>query len=315
LLEDLFGGYRQALRGQKIALPAKTSPYRDWAAALGRYALSEELSREAAHWAKTAIDSGGADMYRNDGAASGINETRTAVIDPETTAGLLQGAGKRYGTQTDELLLASLAVAACRWKGRKYITALIEGHGREPIDAGLSVDRTVGWFTSLYPAVLESAATVGETIIAAKETLRRIPGRGIGYGVWKYLCGREDLNVKAEVMFNYLGVLDGELDGYEGISISGMPMGLSVSERNSAGAGLCLNASVLGGRLGLSLSYDTGLYGGGDAGAFLSAYAGAVRDVVGACLSEGGVVMTPSDYGIDISLEAFRDIEKILETV
>ena len=32
----------------------------------------------------------------------------------------------------------------------------MEGHGREYIGGGLLTDRTVGWFTSIYPVVFEN---------------------------------------------------------------------------------------------------------------------------------------------------------------
>ncbi len=42
----------------------------------------------------------------------------------------------------------------------------------------------MGWFTSLYPVVLEAGdADPGDALVSAKERLRAVPGRGIGYGL------------------------------------------------------------------------------------------------------------------------------------
>ena len=60
----------------------------------------------------------------------------------------------------------------------------MEGHGREDIGAGLLTDRTIGWFTSMYPAVFEDVTgNPAEDLLNVKETLRRIPNKGVGYGL------------------------------------------------------------------------------------------------------------------------------------
>jgi hypothetical protein len=75
----------------------------------------------------------------------------------------------------------------------------VEGHGREDAgredagredaageDAGGAVDlsRTVGWFTTLYPVLLEHAGEgPGDSLMRVKEWLRRVPRQGLGYGV------------------------------------------------------------------------------------------------------------------------------------
>ena len=70
----------------------------------------------------------------------------------------------------------------------------LEGHGREDIAEGMDVSRTVGWFTTMYPVVLEldEEQELGEQLIGVKEQLRSIPNKGIGYGVLKYLAGSMD---------------------------------------------------------------------------------------------------------------------------
>ncbi len=93
----------------------------------------------------------------------------------------------------------------------------LEGHGREPLgEETVDVSRTVGWFTTIFPVRLEvrTSAGPGEALKAVKEQLRRIPNRGLGYGLLRYMthdatierqlrtCGRADL------VFNYLGQLD-----------------------------------------------------------------------------------------------------------
>ena len=72
----------------------------------------------------------------------------------------------------------------------------LEGHGREQSWRVLDVSRTVGWFTTMYPVVLEldEEQELGEQLIRVKEQLRSIPNKGIGYGVLKYLAASMDPN-------------------------------------------------------------------------------------------------------------------------
>ena len=95
----------------------------------------------------------------------------------------------------------------------------LEGHGREDIFASnaeeasherVDLSRTVGWFTTLFPVLLEldvDEGDLGAAIQSIKEQLRRIPRRGIGYGILRYLAGEPALKQMppAEVLFNYLG--------------------------------------------------------------------------------------------------------------
>jgi hypothetical protein len=41
----------------------------------------------------------------------------------------------------------------------------LEGHGREDLFPDVDVSRTVGWFTSLYPVVLESRSEKVEEVL------------------------------------------------------------------------------------------------------------------------------------------------------
>jgi hypothetical protein len=54
------------------------------------------------------------------------------------------------------------------------------------------------------------------------------------------------------------------------------------------------------------------LYDVRDVQALATEYENAIKDVVGTCLSKEEVIKTPSDYGIDISVETLKNISGIL---
>jgi hypothetical protein len=79
----------------------------------------------------------------------------------------------------------------------------LEGHGREEIFDDVDLSRTVGWFTTIFPVLLNLPATsdLATTVKTIKEQLREIPNRGIGYGLLRYLSGDESI---AEKLQTYL---------------------------------------------------------------------------------------------------------------
>ena len=116
--------------------------------------------------------------------------TLRAELDATETEALLTRAHRAYDTQINDLLLTALARAAQACCSMDRMRVLLEGHGREEIAAGIDITRTVGWFTTIYPVALDisGAATVAESIPRIRAGLRRIPNKGIGYGILRYLA-------------------------------------------------------------------------------------------------------------------------------
>ncbi|MFF2554470.1 amino acid adenylation domain-containing protein [Nocardia sp. NPDC058058] len=143
-------------------------------------------------------------------------------LDEAVTARLVSGLPAQYRTGVEDGLIAALALAASGWRARRgtphaALLVNLEGHGRtEDLVPGADLARTVGWFTTLYPARIELSRTdtaaalsgnPGAVIKSVKEQLRAIPARGVGYGLTRY--GRSEPDRAAEIMpqiaFNYLG--------------------------------------------------------------------------------------------------------------
>ncbi|WP_207625738.1 condensation domain-containing protein, partial [Niastella populi] len=80
--------------------------------------------------------------------------------------------------------------------------------GREEIIEGVDISRTVGWFTTFYPFVLDVSSSLNqiESLVGVKEDLRRVPNKGIGYGMLTNLspAGLESKLIP-QITFNYLG--------------------------------------------------------------------------------------------------------------
>jgi len=145
----------------------------------------------------------------------------TLQLESAVTEPLLTRVPTSCDVRPHEALLAALTLAAVRW--RQHGDALlidVEGHGREDLGRGLDVLHTVGWFTTLYPVRLQVSrgalerghrgrAGLRSALDDLKAQLRRIPSRGVGYGLLRYLNASTSDSLRhgarAHILFNYLG--------------------------------------------------------------------------------------------------------------
>ncbi|HEY0603894.1 MAG TPA: amino acid adenylation domain-containing protein, partial [Herpetosiphonaceae bacterium] len=216
LLADLQAAYHQAQSEQPILLPPKTTSYREWAHQLARYAESDAAQAEldywrSLHWSRVAS----LPVDRSNGENTEATARTVEVqLSPAETRCLLRDLPGIHRCQINDLLLSALLQTFTRWTNAPALLVDVEGHGREEIGTAIDLSSTVGWFTSIFPVLLEGgAASATETLAAVKAQLRRMPRRGFGYGVLRYL-GRADVREmlrslpQAEVSFNYLGQFD-----------------------------------------------------------------------------------------------------------
>jgi non-ribosomal peptide synthase protein (TIGR01720 family) len=144
----------------------------------------------------------------------------SVAVDTEDTATLLRGAPAAYRTRINDVLLTALAWALARWTGGEQVAVELEGHGREDVLDDVDLNRTVGWFTTMYPVLLEiPAAPETQTdwrrlVRAVRRQLRAIPSGGLGYGALRTF-GTPEVREKLvrsgpgpQVVFNYLGQWD-----------------------------------------------------------------------------------------------------------
>ena len=75
--------------------------------------------------------------------------------------------------------------------GARTLRIDLEGHGREALFEGIDPSRTLGWFTTMFPVVLDAGENKGPGILLKdiKEQLRRVPNRGLGHGLLRYMSG------------------------------------------------------------------------------------------------------------------------------
>jgi amino acid adenylation domain-containing protein/non-ribosomal peptide synthase protein (TIGR01720 family) len=265
LIEDLQTACMQRLQSRQVALPQKTTSYREWAIRLKDHAQTPEVERELDYWADAMP---GSTVVRRDNPA-GLNARSSAKtisfgFDVEETQALLKTFSQQYHFSVEELLLASLVQALEPLSNGNPLPINLESHGREALFEDCDLTRTVGWFTSLYPVTfdLRGVSNPFEAARFVRNTLEELPNRGINYGLLRYLSDNREVRRKisrlpaAEISFNYLGQFD-QTFGHESLFRPvehGAPWN-PVQEGIRAHL-LDVGAIMIGGQLQLEITYS-----------------------------------------------------------
>ncbi len=221
ILEDLQTAYEQLINKVEVKLPAKTTSFKYWAEKLMDSADTKVWLDELDYWENIGKFADYVKIPVDFNNGEGLEETQEKVVvkvPAEQTEILLKDTIKKLNTNVLEVLLTSFNYALSQWDGkRKHIIGL-EGHGREDLFDDVDISRTVGWFTSAFPVLmdLKDSVTVTDSLKYIKEQFRKIPKSGMGFGVLKYLSAEEKVkevmkNIpEPEIMFNYLGIFNSD---------------------------------------------------------------------------------------------------------
>ncbi|MEA2603267.1 MAG: hypothetical protein QOF89_4259 [Acidobacteriota bacterium] len=216
LLDDVDTAYRQLAAGQPIAVPRKTTSAKQWAERLAERARPGGMpQQERDYWLAQAplnpprfpMDH---ELGPNDWISVGIERVE---LDLEESTVLLQKVPRFHGVQIDALLTTAILSAFEGWIGSRSLPILLLGHGREALYDDMDLTRTIGWFNTIYPVLLDMGPNP-DLVESARELnrqLRRVPHGGTGYGILRYLSRDPDVAghlakaLEPQIFFNYFG--------------------------------------------------------------------------------------------------------------
>ncbi|MBW4556592.1 MAG: amino acid adenylation domain-containing protein [Trichormus sp. ATA11-4-KO1] len=323
LLEDLETVYQQFNQGKKIQLPSKTTSWKYWSQCLQEYAQSTTLEQEWDYWLRESwqqITPLPVDFSDGENTVASTQNI-SIVLTVEQTQALLKKVPKAYNTQINDVLLTALVQAFYQWTGKNFVLLALEGHGREEIFAGVDLSRTVGWFTSIFPVLLDLRETSHpiEALKLIKEQLRGIPNKGMGYGVLRYLSQN---NPKVEllrslpqpeVVFNYLGQFDQTFSDSSIFKISQDAQGQTRNSLNGEAYILSIDALVIDQQLRINWTYSEKIHRRSTIERLAQGFLEALQTLITHCQSPEIGGYTPSDFPeADLSQE---DLERFLERI
>ncbi|MCL1936228.1 MAG: amino acid adenylation domain-containing protein [Defluviitaleaceae bacterium] len=251
LIEDINTALNQVKENKEIKLPKKTASFIEWSNLLDEYKKSDDLKKEIEYWDKIELDFEKGRLNHSHNEFEVGSGEESFELTEETTYKLLKESGTAYDTEINELLLSSFGNSIKEIFNQDNITITLEGHGRESLHKDIKVDRTVGWFTTTYPVILDCYEEIEESILKTKNMIRKIPNRGIGYSLVS------NKSIDNNITFNYLGEINSNnKDGEKTYKI-----GNPISEKNKIfEKGISITGIVQKSKLSFLINYDKNNY-------------------------------------------------------
>jgi len=304
ILDDLQSAYKQLARGEEIRLREKTLSFKQWCELLRQKAQDDGALQEFGYWSaqvssavpRLPLDHAGENFVED-------SAIETAFLGHEETQLLLRTVPYAYRARINDVLLTALAQTLAAWTGESRALFDLEGHGREEIIDGADLSRSVGWFTSLFPVLLEigPSALPAEALRSVKEQLRRIPSQGVGYGLLRYLGKDENVSrelrklPQAQISFNYLGQLDQICSPASLFSLAETPLTAAQSSLGKRSYLIEVDAYIKDGQLHVLWGYSSLLHRRETIQQLAGNFIGKLRSLVQHCAERK---YTPSDFSL-----------------
>ncbi|WP_229916012.1 non-ribosomal peptide synthetase [Streptomyces fructofermentans] len=230
LLPDLETAWRAVRAGRPAELAPVETSFRTWARRLDELAQDPAREAELPFW--TAVLEGAAPLPLSSPLDPERDTTATVRemelrLPAEHTGPLLSAVPTAFSANVNDVLLTALGLAVADWRRRHDdgpggpVLVDLESHGRdEELTEDADLSRTVGWFTSVFPVLLDpgpvdldEALDGGPAVEAALGRIRGhlavLPANGTGYGMLRHLNPRTAPVLAAHatppIEFNYLG--------------------------------------------------------------------------------------------------------------
>ncbi|WP_432409134.1 amino acid adenylation domain-containing protein [Wukongibacter sp. M2B1] len=314
ILEDLKSIIFQMRNNKEIELKDKSDSYQKWARQVNRYS-NYELKRERRYWDSIISKLDSFSQPKDiDKELLRFSNTIERSLNKKETESLLGAANIAYGTKTNELLIMAMAFTWAKLTGDNKVIIELESHGRHDyLTEDVDVSRTVGWFTSIYPVVLEIREDeVVSRIKALKEQLRSILNDGFDFSILRYLSKKLDVGTKKYIRFNYIGDITNSFDSEDVFSLAHEECGAEYSMENHMTSKLDINCIIKRGELNVYVTYSTERFDKEYITEFINKYIDQIKSLIKHCSNKKDKEFTPSDFGLDnISQESLDSLFEI----
>lgn len=301
ILDDLLNLYYHHTTTNDWSLPLKTDSFQRWAQLQNEYANSDAMAEERLYWemlckeevSMIPVDINNAEEVVHHDAA------RSFALDTDITELLQTKVHRVYQTEINDVLLTALGLAIHEIFELDRVAVEMEGHGREKFMEDLDVSRTIGWFTSTYPFVLDfsEAGTQRERLVQLKEDLRKIPNKGIGYGMLKWLTESSLGTLNPSIIFNYLGDFGNRPEASSESTFEYASESIGSEMDNSNGEVIPLNVSgmMVSGQLNMTIGYSTTQFKNETIEQLLTAFREQLTHLIQELSQDKKTYITPSD--------------------
>ncbi len=304
ILDDFLTILGQLNSNDQIKLSMKTHSFKEWSEALQQYS-KKDFSEERDYW-QSILDK---DFnypidFRSEKDVVKTSKVLIRELNTITLNELIKKTSEIYNIELNEVLIIALVVTISELTNKNEVIIELEEHGRQAINDYIDITRTVGWFTSMYPAYFNiEYKEIDKNIKSIKEQLRNIPNNGFNYGIIKFLNHELKEFDRKYVRFNYLGDFDNIIDK-EKLDVYSIEFGLSSDERNSMTALIDVEAMIINRKLKICITYSNNRFKDETIQVFINNYMDKLQLILDHCISKSFKEFTPSDFDtIDILQE------------
>jgi non-ribosomal peptide synthase protein (TIGR01720 family) len=210
-----------------------------------------------------------------------------------------------------------MAQTFARWTGQSAHLFDLEYDGREGLLEDVDLSRTIGWFTTMTPVLLDvgEESIPVEALKSVKNKLGRVPNEGAGFGLLRYLRGDKKVEEqlrslpRADVNFLYLGQVA------QGLSDSSLFKPVESFRGQSRRVGgtrshlLHVRGSVMGGRLRMDWTYSENIHRQETIRRLAEDFIVTLRALITRCLAGETIGYTPTDFpDVSLSQQELDDI-------
>ncbi|CAI2767079.1 non-ribosomal peptide synthetase [Flavobacterium collinsii] len=321
IIDDLETLLKEETVDETLYLENKNNSFRDWINRLKNFAETEEIESQLGYWQQ--INSDYTPLPTDFSAKRPTRETKKThevILNQEYTKRLLKEVNVTYNTEINDLMLSALQMTFEDIFDTKRLALGFEGHGRENIFTDIDLAGTTGWFTNKYPVILSrsGAKTEGDIIKSVKETLRRIPTKGMGYGCLRYLHSSKEIRNSLkdcgwDVVFNYLGQIDNVLNQKGSFTAASENSGVHISPTSLIEEKFIIKAIIAGNELRISWDYSNECYRPETVKKLADQFIENLTQLIEHCINKEGREVTPSDFGLSDVLD-FKEFDELFES-
>ena len=319
MIDDLNAIIKSKLRKATTHLPEKGSSYYQWVCALEKYATGQRAQKQIGFWNDVLSKTGDNINQQQTEGKSNLSNCVSFEFTVSDTGKLVQSLSYSNQIEINSVLLYALSMAASKVLGLRNIRFNLEGHGREEFDTDIQIDRTVGWFTSLFPFNIDAGELGNHPVNAAVELnsrLTTLPDKGFGFGVlWQnnFLnpFGFPDYN---SIEFNYMGSFyssSGDNRDSKAIKISPYNHGPESNAGIKSGSILSVGSMIFDNRFRMEIWYNSKQLPENIINAFSAEVSDALQRLVRELLNSPDVIKTANDFNFkDISPNSLKRLEE-----
>lgn len=259
IAEDLKLAFSQAVHSETIQLSKRTTSYKAWQEAVIAYMTPERISVMKKKWDDMLLEAK-RETKQIPICERGLLNSIDFEINKEMTQKVIYML-QIYNINMQDILLSLLIQVVHDLWNTNTVMIDMESMGRNYPDILCNISNTVGWFTAIYPILINKQENEDVNICATRIHKRISEIDPIVFGILMY--GMEDLvdnqdfeYPESGIRLNYMGQIDLMVPTNPYFSISSYAIFSSYSKKNTSKYLLDINIGMINDKLYFNILYN-----------------------------------------------------------